>query len=118
MPELILLEKCRPFHLPETDENAVSADQEWTPDQHSVGREQSDLFLAGHIRQTFLQLHGLVEKSAGVEEFPDRKPAGGDPFSELARSGVPFDDMTVFIRNAVIVKKLFRFPAGGSFRIF
>lgn len=58
-------------------------------DQHAIGSQQPELFLLGHQRELFLELHGFVKKAAGIEEAAAEAGSFGVPGLQLVVGGFP-----------------------------
>ena len=70
-----------------------------------------------HLGQLVLQLHGLIEQAAGIEELFQRQSAAPVPCGQLVVSRVFQLDVAEIVGNVVFVQPFSRFLAGGAFGI-
>lgn len=111
------LEDIRPCSFFESHEHETVTDQQGTFDQHAIGRKQVEHFILGHRGQFFFQSHGLVEKTACVEEFLHGQSALFMPCGELCVCGTIGFDVPKFIGDALRIEPVLCLLTGGTFGI-
>ena len=107
-----------PFYFLKAHTHSVPADEQRPLHQHPVRGQKLQLLFLRHVGKPVLQVHGLVQKSAGVKEPLQRQPALLIPGLQLFLCRILLPDIPVFKINLMLLQPLLCFFSGGAFGIF